>query len=156
MKKFILIFSLIVSVNSYVLKAHQDLLLNQYYANIHYQVYFGYINEEINKVKLVSILCNKLSKELKFDDDINIYFEHEYIGFNKPHYTISTCSAGFESLDRCLNIFISEKKVDLEKILKLVEFGIKNYDYCADNQSLQEYQKVITYKRYSLDSNKRT
>ncbi len=153
MRKIFYILLLLVIINSEILKAHQDNLCKRHNGNIYYQIKTGFCYEELNRVQLISELCKQLSQKLNFTDDIEIFFSHAYVGFSKPLYAMWTCSADLESLDRCLKFYVYEKTFDPQKILKLLEFGIQNFDFCDSNKVDSNIIKnILTSKTSSVVS----
>jgi len=118
--------------------AHQDFMVSGDYTKVRVRIETGFNYEEIEKVKILGQMANKLiEKYYPGSPDIMIDYEHMYTDkTNKPDYTGYLVYMGYKDqgwpdeqiFDKNgLLLHIKAKKLDLDDSLKIVEYLVMQH-----------------------------
>jgi len=147
-KKITIIFLLI---NSCVF-AHQDFYRIKKYGKITTRIKTGFEYEEIKKIELIGQLAQNLAKNLNYNKNILLDFNHFYTGNCVPDYFLSYDNGSIENTrynSKTKPVFKKNKLIirqvsndfDIIKTLKLLEFSILNEEIISRNQRKIQYNK---------------
>jgi hypothetical protein len=162
MKKLIIIL-LILSVSSKVL-GHQDFYVVEKFGNIQTRITTGYDYEQINIVRIIGKLANKLSEKLNYKQPIFLDFSHAYTAEIEPDYFLSFGKGTIKytwTSDRKKGLLKKEGIVvrqvshefDIEATLKLIEYSITNIAEIKQNQKEIVYeQNYCQWKVPTIDT----
>ena len=104
---------------------------------------FDYAESE--KVKIITKLASELAKSLKETDTILIRYHHKQLSeVFVPIYLLEYKKTGFisDGKNKLIYLYIESNKVDVEEILYLIDFGIKN------KYKLKKYLDKVSYYSY--------
>jgi len=131
--------------------ANEDMLVSRKFGNTMVTINTAYEYEEVDKVFIWGQLAEKLSKELKFTKQINLFFNHSYVKDSNPDYFI-TCKK-IRHKKGSIYIEVFARQFNIEKCLKLLEFGILNRENIKSSQKEIDYHKnYYNIKIKSIDS----
>ena len=132
--------------------AHKDKYIFETYGNVKTLIKTGFDYSEIDKIKIIGQLAEKLAKNLKYKDSIFIEYDHDYIDLYKDDLYMleyngsklfSRLMSNYNTNPDSTNlfIFINANNINIITTLKLVEFGIFN------KEKVNEYlfEKKIRY-----------
>lgn len=142
--------------------AHQDWTHRSFYSNVGISFTTGFGYEEIKKAMIIGQLAEKLSKELHYNEKIDINLKHFYIRDCEPDYFVAYDKGklrdAWSGADSAEDLFTKESIVirgvaysfDVVSILKLVEYAIQNIQNIKSSQKLIEYHE--NYCQWILNS----
>lgn len=158
--KIIIIITLFsLSITSF---AHKDTYILENYGNVKVLMKTGFEYSEINKIKIVGKLAEKISEQLKYKDTILVEYVHDYtnqylddlylLEYNnsskklifgiRSNYNILSNNYG-------LSVRIYAKKINIIDVLKLIEFTLKNKE--KTNDYLTKKKIRLKNKEYNYD-----
>lgn len=161
MKSKLLIILLFLTTGTYCY-AHKDQVILETYGNVKIYMKTGFDYSEINKIKIIGKLSEKISNQLKYRDTIMIEYLHDYtkqylddlymleynnsnnkliFGINS-NYTIKSNETG-------LAVRVYAKKINIVDILKLVEFTIINKEKANNHLVIKKIKfknKIYEYE----------
>ncbi|MFD2543749.1 hypothetical protein ACFSSB_15590 [Lacinutrix gracilariae] len=130
------ILALLFSFNCF---AHKDKVIGKTYGNVKIYMKTGFDYSDIEKIKIVGQLSEKLSDRLSYKDTIFIEYVQDYtdnyaddlylLEYNNSNYKIATgikSDYTIESNDNGLSVRIYADRIKIVDVLKLVEFTIIN------------------------------
>lgn len=158
MKKIAFCFFLILSVNRSF--ADTDRTYSYFYENVTVLFTTGSYYQEIEKAKMIGKAVAKLSCRNNFKENILLDFIHDYTFSLEPKTILNFGTGGYKYFDGyaeheiALNLTGQHLVVrqldsvfDIEKTLKLVEFGIKNIEEIKTNKLTE-----IRFSTYGLST----
>nr|WP_321226019.1 hypothetical protein [uncultured Psychroserpens sp.] len=130
------ILLLFISFNCF---AHKDKVINETYGNVKVYIRTGFDYLDIDKIKIVGQLSEKLSSRLKYKDTLLIEYIQDYtnnysddlymLEYNNSNYKLFDGikpEYEIESNNNGLSVRIYADRIRIIDILKLVEFSITN------------------------------
>jgi hypothetical protein len=147
-KKLLLIVSLL-SLISAISRAHSDMGMLYETGIVKYSVMYGYSAHEVrNKARIIAQLTDSLLRQLNYKDTINLSFRHLYIHQEgrKIH------AYNMQYWQKRLFIHVESERYDMQQILQLVEYGIKNEKEIMKNQ--QDTTIRLGYHEFNTDTGK--
>ena len=149
MKLKISILFFLLSTNSF---AHKDKYIIETYGNVKTLIKTGFDYSEIDKIKIIGQLAEKLAIKLNYKDSIFIEYDHDYTDLYKDDLYMleyngsklfSRLMANYNANPDSTNlfVFINANNINIITTLKLVEFGMFN------KEKVNEYlfEKKIRY-----------
>lgn len=128
--------------------AHQDFYVITSFGKIKTRIKTGYEYEEIQKVKIIGELANKLAEELNYNKPILLDFNHFYVGVAKPTYFLSFDNGMINSDSRNHSPLLKEDAIVVRQVgssfnilrtIKMLEYAIINRKKIKENQKKIDY-----------------
>ncbi len=136
MRIYVLFLTFFISSNCF---SHKDKVIFETYGNVKVLMKTGFDYADIDKIKIIGHLSEKLSKQLHFKDTILIEYNQDYTNiYQKDLYMLEFNNSNFkiingikskykvESNNYGLSIRINAKKIKIKDVLKFIEFTINN------------------------------
>ncbi len=140
MKKTIILFFLLLLANRIL--AHRDRTFSFTFDNVTVMFHSGFYYEELEKAKIAGKAVAKLSCIYGFTENILLHFEHDYayqkeshifFSFGKPYYKWKLDELVFHVPEHLTGEYLVIRQLDsifdINKTLKLAEYGIKNIGF---------------------------
>ncbi len=133
-------------LNIMICHAHQDFYVTKTFDNLTVRIKTGYEYGEINKLKILGELGQRMLEKADYKGKILIDFNHYYTGKCEPDYFISYDNGSIKyTWDNNLRpksvlsssglvIRIVSSRIDYKKTLELLNYAIENKDYIKKNQ----------------------
>lgn len=149
-------------LNIMICHAHQDFYVTKTFDNLTVRIKTGYEYEEINKLKILGELGQRMLEKADYKGKILIDFNHYYTGKCEPDYFISYDNGSIKyTWDNNLRpkpvlsssglvIRIVSSRLDYKKTLELLNYAIENKDYIKKNQD--EIKYVQNYCQWFVNS----
>lgn len=147
-----LFLTVIFILNSYVVRAHKDIVVYETYGNVKVLLKTSFQYSEIDKIKIIGKLSEKLCSKLLYQDTLLVEYIHDCTNlYSKDVYKFDN-DTNFEFLGGLryesnlkknksgISIRINANKINIEDILNLVEYAIINREHLSEKL---KYQKVI-------------
>jgi len=150
MKSFILVILILFSKN--LAFGHQDFYVTHKYGNVQTRIKTGFDYEQINIVKIIGKMSEKLCAELNYNKSIYLDFNHAYTGDIDPDYFISFGKGVIKytwNNDKAPAVLNTKGIVlrqvshefDIESTLKLLQYSITNLTDIKNNQCEIVYEQ---------------
>lgn len=136
MKIVLLTFLTICFSNN--LFAHKDKVVYEEYGNVKVYLRTGFEYSEIQKIKIIGKLSEKLSKHLNYKDTLLIEYIHDYTDSYKgdiyilennasnPRLTVLVEGDNTGRNGNGFSVRVSSNNLNIESLLKLIEYSILN------------------------------
>ncbi|MEN9337653.1 MAG: hypothetical protein RLZZ500_2640 [Bacteroidota bacterium] len=124
---------------------HKDLLINEKYGNVKVFLQTGFKYSDIEKIKIIGNLSEKICANLSFKDTLFIEYINDYVDiYSEDIYKFENNNTSYQfmaGLDRMYNakstnnglsIRINANRIDIINVLKLVEYSITNRNKLSD------------------------
>jgi len=132
--------------------AHQDFYVTKTFDNLTVRIKTGYEYEEINKLKILGELGQKMLEKADYKGAVLIDFNHYYTGTCEPDYFISYDNGAIKNTwdnkktkavlsTSGLVIRIVSSRLDYKKSLELLQYAIEN------KTDIKKSQKEIKYEQ---------
>lgn len=129
---------LLLFCNMCLANMHKDILVNEYYGNVNVLLRTGFQYSEIEKIKIIGKLSEKLCTKLHFKDRLFVEYIHDYTKiYSKDIYKFEdrTTSIGFmdglrskyiKKESKGVSVRINADNVNITNVLRLIEYAINN------------------------------
>lgn len=150
---------------------HQDEFYKYKYDNVTVIIKTGYKCEEINNVKIIGQYASILCKEFQFNNDVFLYFDHDYMPKNdslnptflslRDDYIYKIIGLKINELVKSDSVFMNSKSkvviqqygfhYSIQETLELIAFSIRKMDFIKKYQKV--FEGIFSYKIESIDYN---
>lgn len=148
---------------------HQDKFYKYKYDNVTVIIKTGYKCEEINNVKIIGQYASILCKEFQFNNDVFLYFDHDYMPENdilnptflsfRDDYIYKIVGLKINDLVKSDSVYMNNKAkiviqqygfhYSIKETLQLIEFGVQKLDFIKNYQKV--FEGIFSYKIESID-----
>ena len=149
---------------------HLDTFYKYKYDNVTVIIKTGYKCEEINNVKIIGQYASILCKEYQFNNDVFLYFDHDYMPENdslnptflsfRDDYIYKIVGLEINDLVKPDSVYMNNKAkiviqqygfhYSIKETLELLRFGVQNLDFIKNYQ--KEIENIRSYKIKSIDN----
>jgi hypothetical protein len=163
-----LLFGIFFITNSF---AHKDKQIHKKYGNVKIYMKTGFEYSDISKLKVIGKLSKKISEHLKYKDTIFIEYIQDYtnkylndiylLENNNSNYRFisgipSINENAIKSNNEGISIRVYADKINIQNILKLVEYAIVNNEKLNSHflkQKVQLIDKGFEYSHFKTIAN---
>ncbi len=136
MKNIFLLLVLVFNIGRAT--AHKNIIVFEKYGNVKVLLQTGFDYSEIDKIKIIGKLSEKLCNKLSFKDTLLIEYINDYTdGYPQDFYKFENDNKSFDFYDefgkskdskkeKGLSIRINAQRIQVKNILLLVEYAIEN------------------------------
>lgn len=134
MKSIHFIFCFLLLQSAY---AHKTKVVVEDFGNIKVIFTTGFYFEEMNKGLIIGQYAEMLSKELNFEQQVTLWFDHSYTKKIIKEYNIN--DRDFDEYSKKNGIFIkmNDRSYEVSDVLQLLEYSILNYNKISNVDGIE-------------------